>query len=64
MHEIIYIQSGTYANYIGQHFWNAQESYFDFEEDPEDSSQRKPPAVNHDVSFREGIGANVSDQTS
>ncbi|KZT58206.1 tubulin nucleotide-binding domain-like protein [Calocera cornea HHB12733] len=56
MHEIIYIQSGTYANYIGQHFWNAQESYFDFSEDPEDADEQRRPDVNHDVSFREGLG--------
>ncbi|KZO97552.1 tubulin nucleotide-binding domain-like protein [Calocera viscosa TUFC12733] len=56
MHEIIYIQSGTYANYIGQHFWNVQESYFDWNEDPEDTGERRPPEVNHDVSFRQGMG--------
>ncbi|EJU00373.1 tubulin nucleotide-binding domain-like protein [Dacryopinax primogenitus] len=58
MHEIIYVQSGTYANYIGQHFWNVQESYFDWEEEPEEVNERKPPEVNHDISFREGLGTN------
>ncbi|TCD64574.1 Protein dml1 [Steccherinum ochraceum] len=47
MKEIIYIQAGNFSNFIGTHFWNAQESYFTYE-DGEDSY------VDHDVSFREG----------
>lgn len=27
MKEIIYVQAGSYANHIGTHFWNTQESY-------------------------------------
>jgi hypothetical protein len=34
MKEILYIQAGGYANYVGTHFWNAQESYL-ASEDPE-----------------------------
>jgi hypothetical protein len=26
--EIITLQFGNYANYVGTHFWNAQVSYF------------------------------------
>lgn len=47
MKEIIYIQAGTLSNYIGTHFWNAQESYFTYEEGDD-------AKVTHDVSFREG----------
>ncbi|KAH8101289.1 tubulin nucleotide-binding domain-like protein [Cristinia sonorae] len=47
MKEIIYIQAGSISNYVGTHFWNAQETYFTYEEGDD-------PYVNHDVSFREG----------
>ncbi|KAG1824274.1 Misato segment II tubulin-like domain-containing protein [Suillus variegatus] len=47
MREIIYIQAGSFANYVGTHFWNTQESYFTYEDDDE-------PIVNHDLSFEEG----------
>ncbi|KAI9068825.1 tubulin nucleotide-binding domain-like protein [Trametes sanguinea] len=48
MKEILYIQAGPFANFIGQHFWNAQESYFTYGEDED-------PIVFHDRSFREGL---------
>ncbi|KAJ3476453.1 hypothetical protein NLI96_g11147 [Meripilus lineatus] len=47
MKEIIYIQAGNFANHIGTHFWNTQESYFTYEEGED-------PIVEHDISFREG----------
>lgn len=47
MKEILYIQAGSLANYIGTHYWNTQESYFTYDEDSD-------PIVNHDISFREG----------
>ena len=46
MKEILYIQAGSLANYIGTHFWNTQETYLSFEE-PENST------IRHDVSFKE-----------
>ncbi|KAJ3557958.1 hypothetical protein NM688_g1196 [Phlebia brevispora] len=49
MREILYIQAGKLANYVGTHFWNAQESYFTYGEGALD------PIVNHDISFREGL---------
>ncbi|KAI0684692.1 tubulin domain-containing protein [Cytidiella melzeri] len=49
MKEIIYIQAGRLANHVGTHFWNAQQNYFTYGEDAEDS------IVEHDVSFREGL---------
>ncbi|KAK3953347.1 tubulin domain-containing protein [Pseudoneurospora amorphoporcata] len=50
MHEIITLQLGQQSNYLATHFWNAQESYFTYSEDQES-------AVNHDIHWRPGIGA-------
>ncbi|KAJ3824552.1 Misato segment II tubulin-like domain-containing protein [Lentinula raphanica] len=47
MREILYVQAGNFANYVGTHFWNAQESYFTYSDDEETT-------LNHDISFREG----------
>ncbi|KAJ4490746.1 mtDNA inheritance protein Dml1 [Lentinula aciculospora] len=47
MREILYVQAGNLANYVGTHFWNTQESYFTYSDDTE-------TLLNHDVSFREG----------
>ncbi|KAK3116768.1 mtDNA inheritance, partitioning of the mitochondrial organelle [Teratosphaeriaceae sp. CCFEE 6253] len=54
MHEVITLQFGQQANYIGTHYWNTQESYFTY------SGEEESP-VNHDISFRAGIGANGED---
>ncbi|KAI0326804.1 tubulin nucleotide-binding domain-like protein [Cubamyces sp. BRFM 1775] len=48
MKEILYIQAGPLANFIGTHFWNTQESYFTYGDEEE-------PIVYHDRSFREGL---------
>ena len=53
MREILYFQAGRFSNFIGTHFWNAQESYFTYGEEAEE------PLVNHDVSFREGLSNKV-----
>ncbi|KIM89767.1 hypothetical protein PILCRDRAFT_767219 [Piloderma croceum F 1598] len=55
MKEILYIQAGSLANYVGTHFWNTQENYFTYgsDSDGEDYS-----LVSNDVSFREGIAYN------
>lgn len=53
MREILYFQAGSVSNYVGTHFWNAQESYFTYGEDAVES------IVDHDISFREGITENV-----
>ncbi|PWW79845.1 tubulin nucleotide-binding domain-like protein [Tuber magnatum] len=50
MHEIITLQLGHQANYLGTHFWNTQESYFTYAEDA------SPSPVDHNVHFRPGIG--------
>ncbi|KAK4545231.1 hypothetical protein LTR36_003411 [Oleoguttula mirabilis] len=54
MHEIITLQFGQQANYIGTHYWNTQESYFTY------AGQDESP-VDHDISFRAGIGADGQD---
>ena len=56
MREIIYIQAGSFANYIGTHFWNAQEQYFIYPEQEEVSAE---PLIDNDVSFREGVDRKV-----
>ncbi|KAF3481230.1 DML1 [Arthroderma uncinatum] len=50
MHEIITLQLGQRSNYVATHFWNAQESYFTYSENEESP-------VNHNIHFREGLGA-------
>ncbi|KAG8935881.1 mtDNA inheritance, partitioning of the mitochondrial organelle [Tulasnella sp. 418] len=60
MKEIIYIQAGNFANHIGTHFWNTQESYFTFGEE-EDSNQQS--SVAHDISFREGVSTDRRTET-
>jgi hypothetical protein len=51
MHEVVTLQFGQQANYIGTHYWNTQESYFTY------AGQQESP-VDHDISFRAGVGAN------
>jgi hypothetical protein len=57
MKEILYLQAGSLANYVGTHFWNTQESYFTYgsEEDDEEKG-----IVSNDVSFRECLTYKVS----
>lgn len=54
MHEIITLQLGQQANYLGTHYWNTQESYFSYDENAE-------PLVDHDRSFQQGIGVDGAD---
>ncbi|RUS28703.1 hypothetical protein BC938DRAFT_481551 [Jimgerdemannia flammicorona] len=49
MHEILTIQLGQFSNFVGTHFWNAQDSYFTYGEDAPE------PEVLHDVIFRAGV---------
>lgn len=53
MKEILYVQAGPLANFIGTHFWNTQESYFTYGDGEE-------PVVHHDRSFREGLTPKVT----
>jgi hypothetical protein len=58
MKEILYIQAGTLPNFVGAHFWNTQESYFQYGNDADE------PEINHDVSFREGLSPKVRSTSS
>ncbi|XXG96546.1 hypothetical protein Hte_002830 [Hypoxylon texense] len=50
MREIITLQLGQQSNYLANHFWNTQESYFTYGADEESP-------IDHDVHFRPGIGS-------
>ena len=58
MKEIFYIQAGALPNFVGTHFWNTQESYFEYGSGA-NSDQVDEPEVNHDISFREGSSSKV-----
>ena len=58
MKEIIYIQAGSLANYVGTHFWNTQECYFTY--GSEEDGGEGEPLVSNEVSFREGLTYEVS----
>lgn len=58
MKELLYIQAGTLPNFVGTHFWNTQESYFQYDGDEGDDGTDEPE-INHDVSFREGLSPKV-----
>ena len=62
MKEILYIQAGSLPNFVGTHFWNTQESYFEYDGDDgdEDDDGVGEPEINHDISFREGLSQKVS----
>jgi len=50
---IITVQCGNYANYVGAHFWNIQES--DFEYQKLSGIEQAVNTTNHDVLYREGV---------
>lgn len=58
MKEILYIQAGALPNFVGTHFWNTQESYFEYDSDA-NADQADEPEINHDISFREGLSPKV-----
>ncbi|KAL8675585.1 MAG: hypothetical protein Q9168_000097 [Polycauliona sp. 1 TL-2023] len=55
MHEIVTLQLGHRANYLATHFWNTQESYFDY------GTSKEPSTIDHDVHFRAGQGPKGED---
>ena len=56
--EIVSLSFGTPANYVAAHYWNAQQAYFDYGPDA------PPPLVEHDVSFKAGLGVDGLDTYS
>ncbi|KAL4402490.1 mitochondrion organization protein [Malassezia pachydermatis] len=53
--EIVYLSFGSTANHVATHFWNTQQTYFDY------SPHAPPPIVEHDVSFKAGLGTDGLD---
>lgn len=52
--EIITLQFGHYANFVGAHWWNTQEAGFQYT-----SQENIPSEINHDVLYREGLTVKV-----
>ncbi|EDX03099.1 protein misato [Drosophila yakuba] len=50
--EILTFQFGTYANYVGAHFWNQQEANFRYGDEIEQVAEEQLP--NNDILYREG----------
>ncbi|XP_065085455.1 protein misato [Ochlerotatus camptorhynchus] len=46
--EILTLQLGNYANYVGTHWWNIQEASFNYDPNAD------PSEIDHDVLYREG----------
>lgn len=54
MKEIVTIQVGDYANYVGSHFWNFQDELIGLAGDPQSDSVFKNHDLNMDVLYRTG----------
>jgi hypothetical protein len=54
MKEIVTIQVGSYANYIGSHFWNFQDELLGLAEDPQADLVFKNHSCDMDVLYRSG----------
>ncbi|KAI6091953.1 tubulin nucleotide-binding domain-like protein [Hypoxylon rubiginosum] len=54
MREIVTLQLGQQSNYLANHFWNTQESYFTY------GAEEESP-IDHNVHFRPGVGSDGSE---
>ncbi|KAF9209883.1 mtDNA inheritance, partitioning of the mitochondrial organelle [Haplosporangium sp. Z 27] len=54
MHEIVTLQFGHFANFVGTHFWNTQDAHFNYEQ-PADDEEVAPELINHDCLYRVGM---------
>ncbi|KAK4739349.1 hypothetical protein R3W88_003046 [Solanum pinnatisectum] len=54
MREIVTIQIGNYANFIGSHFWNFQDELLGLAESPESDQVFKNHSLDMDVLYRTG----------
>ncbi|XWS45308.1 hypothetical protein CRYUN_Cryun15aG0125500 [Craigia yunnanensis] len=54
MREIVTIQVGGFANFIGSHFWNFQDEMLGLAADPNGDPLFKTPSLNMDVLYRTG----------
>lgn len=51
--EVLTLQFGHYANFVGTHWWNLQEQGFEY-------NGTSPTEINHDVLYREGLNNQVT----
>ncbi|KAK0605095.1 hypothetical protein LWI29_022668 [Acer saccharum] len=54
MREVVTVQLGGFANFIGSHFWNFQDELLGLASDPESDPVFKNPYLNTDVLYRTG----------
>ncbi|KAK0531633.1 mtDNA inheritance, partitioning of the mitochondrial organelle [Tilletia horrida] len=56
--EQVFLTFGSFAAHVQTHFWNEQESYFDYGSSADGHDDDKAPAglLDHDVAFRAGLG--------
>ncbi|KAL8540877.1 hypothetical protein ACS0TY_002209 [Phlomoides rotata] len=54
MKEIVTIQVGSYANFVGSHFWNFQDELLGLADSPESDQVFKSHGLNMDVLYRTG----------
>ncbi|MCO5596855.1 hypothetical protein L7F22_050925 [Adiantum nelumboides] len=54
MKELIAVQVGTYANFVGSHFWNLQDEFLGLRNDPDADPYLANSGVNFDVLYRVG----------
>ncbi|KAI0503630.1 hypothetical protein KFK09_014564 [Dendrobium nobile] len=54
MREIVTIQVGEFANYIGSHYWNFQDELLGLAEEPQGDPVYKSSSLNMDVLYRSG----------
>ncbi|KAL1348023.1 hypothetical protein AAHE18_07G048800 [Arachis hypogaea] len=55
MKELVTIQVGDFANYVGSHFWNFQDELLGLAGDPNADSFFKNHDLNMDVLYRTGV---------
>lgn len=54
MKEVVTIQVGNYANFVGSHFWNFQDELMGLADSPESSEVFRSHGLNMDVLYRTG----------
>lgn len=52
--EVITLQLGHFANFVGTHIWNIQESSFCYSQDSSEAAAASPKEIDNDVLYREG----------
>ncbi|XP_057449490.1 uncharacterized protein LOC130740806 isoform X2 [Lotus japonicus] len=63
MKEIVTLQIGDFANFIGSHFWNFQDELLGLAGDPNADSVFKSPDLNMDVLYRSGETQGINTYT-